>query len=235
MLARDIMTVTVIAVTAETSVPDVANILIANRISAVPVVDGAGAPLGIVSEGDLMRRPESGTEPQHSWWLRLIESPRDHAVEYVKSHGLTAGDVMTAPAITVAANATVGEIARLLDRRHIKRVPVVSNGRIIGIVSRSNLIQALAGRHGIRTAKSNGDDRQLRQRIIDEIGDGARISVPFVNVIVTDGMVELRGNVSSNLDKAAVRVAAESIAGREKVSDHVSVWSASARAVLWAE
>ena len=121
----------------------------------------------------------------------------------------------------------------MLDKRQIKRVPVLSNGKVIGLVSRSNLIQALAGQRGIKPSLSSKDDQQLRQRVIDEIEDGARVSVPFVNVIVTNGTVDLRGSVGSKVEKTAVRVAAETIAGADNVSDYISIWSPALRTVLW--
>ena len=235
MQARDIMTSKVIAVSPDTSVLDVANLLIQNRISAVPVVDGAGKVLGIVSEGDLMRRPEAGTEPHHSWWLRAFEVPEEHMAEYAKAHGSTAGDVMTSPAVTVPETASVAEIAEILEKRHIKRVPVVAGDKLVGLVSRANLVQALAAHRGIEPLAKGDDDRKLRKRIIDAIDKDVRITVPFISVIVKDGKVELWGGVGSDAEKKAIRIAAENIAGKGTVTDHVGVLSPSTRAVLWGE
>lgn len=113
-----------------------------------------------------MRRPESGTEPHHSWWLRLFETPEEHAAEYVKSHGRRAADVMTRDVLTVFENTTVSEIAAILERRHIKRVPVVRDGALVGIVSRANLLQALATHRALAPAPPSADDRTIRERVL---------------------------------------------------------------------
>lgn len=233
MQARDIMTTKVVTVTPDMQVSEIARTLVENRISAVPVVD-QGKVVGIVSEGDLMRRPETGTEPHHSWWLRMFEMPEEHAAEYVKTHGQSAADVMTTPAVTVEDTASVAEIAETLERRHVKRVPVVAGGNLVGIVSRANLIQALAGTPTPPLAKSD-DDRALRQRVTDAIEADVRSLEPFLNVIVKDGKVDLWGAVESENEKKAVRIAAEVVAGKANVRDHVGVLSPTERSVLWAE
>jgi CBS domain-containing protein len=144
MKAADVMVSAVISVRPNARVEEVAGILLASRISAVPVIDEQGELLGIVSEGDLMRRAEAGTDRSRSWWLEYLTGKQVLAAEYVKSHSHKVTDVMTRSVITATPDTSLSEIATLLERNRIKRVPIVQNGKVVGIVSRANLLQALA-------------------------------------------------------------------------------------------
>lgn len=146
MRADDIMSVDVITVAPDAEITEVARTLIANHISAVPVVNEAGGVIGIVSEGDLMRRPESGTERHPSWWLTFLADTQERAQEFVKSHGQYAKDVMSPKVITVTPETPMEDIAEILEKNRIKRVPVVQDGKLVGIVSRANLLQGLVAR-----------------------------------------------------------------------------------------
>jgi CBS domain-containing protein len=220
MRADDVMTMEVITVSPDTHIRDVAKILLDNHVSALPVVDDKGQLLGIVSEGDLMRRRESGTERRQSWWLRLIENPNDLAEEYVKSHGLHARDVMTKKVITVAEDTPVGDIAELLEKHRIKRVPVVHGGRVVGIVSRANLLHGLIVRKA--PAPAAGGDVDLRKAVLDELRESGVRSL--IDVVVHDGVVHLWGAVESDAEKEALEVAAEGTSGVSSVVNHVGVY-----------
>lgn len=161
MFARDVMTRNICMVTPDTPVPAIARLLLQHRISAVPVVAADERIVGIVSEGDLMRRPEIGTERRRAWWLEMMLSRADLAGDFVKMNGRSARDVMTASVVTVGEDATVGEIAALLEEKRIKRVPVVRDGLVVGIASRSNLLQGLAASAG--PERSLG---QVRRRLL---------------------------------------------------------------------
>jgi CBS domain-containing protein len=218
MVARDIMTTRVVTVGPETPVEEVARLLLSHHVSAVPVVDAGGRLAGIVSEGDLMRRPETATERKPSWWLRIIADPDTLAREYVKTHGRHAGDVMTAKVVTVSEDTPVAEIARLLEERRIKRVPVVRDGRVAGIVSRADLLRGLASHHEAMPAPS-ADDRELRERVL-----AAFDAVPFtaqVYPMVTNGVAHLWGLAESENQRRALRVAAENVPGVRAVEDHM--------------
>lgn len=165
MRAKDVMTTNVISVGPDTDVRTVARRLIERRISAVPVVDHEDRILGIVSEGDLMRRPESDTERHPSWWLALLAMPEEKARDYLKSHGLTAKDLMSRDVVTVAEDTPLVEVATLLERHRIKRVPAVREGKIVGIVSRANLLHGLVAREAAPAATQ--DDAAIRQHVID--------------------------------------------------------------------
>ena len=133
MKASDVMTSNVITVGINASVGEAAAILLNSRISGAPVVDERGELVGIISEGDLMRRPEIGTTRRHSWWLELLSSERSSAVEYIKTHSRKVTDVMTREVITASPDTPLGDIAALLERNQIKRVPIVERGKMVGL------------------------------------------------------------------------------------------------------
>ncbi|MEQ8349470.1 MAG: CBS domain-containing protein [Sneathiellaceae bacterium] len=232
MQARDVMTGAVFTVTPETSVAAIAALLLERRISAVPVVEGDGRVVGIVSEGDLMRRPESGTERRPSWWLSLLSEPQDRALAYLKSHGGTARDVMTRDPVTVAPDATLERIAGILERRHIKRVPVVDGGRLVGLVSRADLLRGLVARQaGPVDARS---DPELKAAV-EKALSGAGLRTDFLSVVVTAGTAHLWGVVNSDVEKQAAGVAAGSVPGIAGIRNEVGIMPANVRAALWAE
>jgi CBS domain-containing protein len=223
MRASDIMTVTVATCGPDTPINEIARKLFDRGISAMPVVDRENRVLGIVSEGDLMRRIEIGTASR-SWWLDLFASDATLAQDYVKTHGRTAKDVMTAPAIVVDEHAAIAEIARLLESRRIKRVPVVRDGRLIGVVSRADIVRGL-----IVAAKRWGrprsvDDATIRAAILDEVHRLPFAGAANVNVVVDHGEVHLWGPVDSAEQRAAIRVAAENTRGVVQVVDNLFEW-----------
>ncbi|MCT8973692.1 CBS domain-containing protein [Microbaculum marinisediminis] len=232
MLARDVMTRDVVTVGPETSVRDIARQLVTSRISAVPVVDDGGQLVGLVSEGDLMRRPETGAERHPSWWLRLLAEPETSARDYVKSHGLSARDVMTRDVVTIAEDASLEDVATLLEGHRIKRVPVIRDGKIVGIVSRANLLHGLVARGPVKAPSL--DDRALRDALDKAVAETG-IRKEFINIVVNDGVVRLWGAVETNAEKQALRVAAEGTPGVTGVEDHVGVLPQMVRAVIWAE
>ena len=143
MNAADVMTPDVICATPDTPLPELVRLMLDNQISALPIVED-GRIVGIVSEGDLLRRAETGTEPRPSRWLELVTSTDRLAADYTRTHGRKAGEIMTRDVVTVADTTPIAEVAHLLEARRIKRVPVTRDGRLVGIVSRRNLLQALA-------------------------------------------------------------------------------------------
>jgi CBS domain-containing protein len=227
MRAGDIMTTQVVTVGPDAHIGEIAKLLLERRVSAVPVVGPDGGVLGVVSEGDLMRRPEIGTERHRSWWLSLLAGADELAHAYVKSHGLRARDVMSRPAVTVGEDAPLGEVARILEERRIKRVPVVrDDGGLTGIVSRADLLRALAARATAAPGGSSPDDRAIRERLLQTMkGLGFHGVAPLglINVVVTDGVVHLWGLVRSEEQRHALRVAAETTPGVRSVEDHMSI------------
>ncbi len=222
MKAQDVMTSPPITVTPDTPVIDVAALLIDRHISAVPVVDASGRAVGIVSEGDLLRRGEIGTERQRSQWLELLLDRSVQAADFSKAHGLFARDVMTREVISVSPDTDLGEIARILEQRRIKRVPVVRDGVPVGIVSRANLLRGLvASTRGASPPKSGGD-LELRTALEDRLRGEPWIDLSRLNIVVSEGVVHLWGIVRSEEQRRALKIAAESISGVRGVEDHLS-------------
>jgi CBS domain-containing protein len=222
MRAADVMTTEVITVTPETAVTDIARLLLRHRISAVPVVERGGRLVGIVSEGDLMRRVEAGTERRRPWWLALVAGAEDAAREYAKTHGHRASDVMTHQVVSVTEDTSLAEIARLLEERHIKRVPVLRDEQVIGIVSRADLLRAVASQPGPPPAVAM-DDRTIREQIWRAFQGAGLEASAHLNVIVTDGVVHLWGLVASDDERRALRIAAEGVPGVRGVEDHLGL------------
>ena len=231
MQAKDVMTTNVVTVTPSTRIQDIAKLLLERKISGVPVVDPDDRVLGIVSEGDLMQRIENETERHRSWWLGFVASREQRAEEYVKSHGTRAGDVMTTDVVTVGEDVAIGEIARILEERRIKRVPVVRDGKLVGIISRANLLHGLAARKEEAPAAPSIDDRAIREAVIGALEKEGWVTHGSLNVIVTDGVVELWGWVESEDERQAFKIATENVPGVRFVEDHLGsvapwVWGA---------
>ena len=231
MRAMDVMTTGVITVDPDTSVQAVAKLLFERGISGVPVVDAADRLVGIVSEGDLLHRVETGTERvagrRRSWWLDTIASDQELARDYVKSHGRTAKDVMTREVIAVTEATDLAEVAMLLETKRIKRVPVLRDGKLVGIVSRANLVRALAMITS-DPADAATDDRTIRAMLLAELmgqewfktQDWFKIWA--ADVIVRDRVVHfwLAANQSEE-ERRALRVAALNVAGVQRVEEHI--------------
>ena len=222
MNAADIMTTSVIAVGPETGVREIAELLLAKRISAVPVVDGEYRVLGIVSEGDLMRRLENDSEERHSWWIEHFFSQSHDAEHYIKAHGRTASDVMTRDVITVSVDMPLHEIAATLERNHIKRVPVTDNNKLVGIVSRANLLHGLTAGPVPEQSRSV-DDRTIRDSLMHELSEEVGLVSGRINVTVHDGMVQLWGIVYSEKEKQAAELAATNTPGVRSVENFLGM------------
>jgi CBS domain-containing protein len=221
MQARDIMTTNVIAVSPDTPVSRVASLLLENRISAVPVIDHDRQVVGIVSEGDLMHRRETGTGRPRSWWLEFAADTETLARDYAKTHGRRAVDVMTRHVVSVTEDADAATIASLLDSHGIKRVPVVRHGKLAGIVSRADLLRALASAPPPAGPPAAADDRTLHDAILRKMRAEPWSQDVMVNVVVSGGEVELWGFVASDQQRAALRVLAENVPGVRAVRDQL--------------
>jgi CBS domain-containing protein len=220
MKAKDIMTTDVVTVTPDATVAEIAALLYERRISGVPVRNGNGRVVGIVSEGDLVRRCETGTDaPRSSWWLRVLGGDST-AREYVKIRATRAADVMTADPVTVQEDTPLAEIARLFETKHIKRVPVVRGRTLVGLVSRANLIQALAAAAPATASTAGSSDGEIRETLLNELESQPWWRGWSTNVIVADGTVQFWGTYESADEKSAARVAAENVKGVKAVEDH---------------
>jgi CBS domain-containing protein len=221
MKAKDIMTTPVVTVSPDTSVRDIAKLLFERRISGVPVVD-KGQLVGIVTEGDLLHRYEIETDERPlrgSWWLRLIASDESPG-EYIRSHARLAKDIMTQDVITVDEETPISKIAMIFETRRIKRVPVLRDGQLVGIVSRANLVQALATKSPSVIAATAQSDDAIREQLLAELGHRSWWKSFITNLIVMDGVVHYWGLFGSEDERTAARVAAENIPGVRRVEDH---------------
>lgn len=223
MKAADVMVSNVITVRPDNTVQDVAKILLARRISAVPVVDEGGRLVGIISEADLIRRVETGTNRRRSSWLELLTGNAKLAEEYIKANARKVVDVMTQDVVTAAPDAPLKEIARLLEKHQIKRVPIVEDGKVVGIVSRANLLQGLASQQKETAPAGKGDDSALREKVIRKLNKEPWAPLNQINVTVHQGVVNLWGIVESPQQKEAIRVAAEITPGVRSVNDNLMV------------
>jgi CBS domain-containing protein len=223
MKARDVMTLAVYTVKPTMSVRDVARLFMQRRISAVPVVDDQGKIVGIVSEGDLVHRSEISTQRRHPWWLDLMV--RDEvldAEEYIKAHAKQVANIMTRNLITAEPDTPLQEIVEILEKYGIKRVPIVRNGQLVGIVSRANLVQAIA------TSGSNLDvplsDTTIREQLLTHVNkqNWGQGHTALLNVTVNGGVVDLWGFIESDTERKAIRVAVEATPGVRAVNDHMT-------------
>ena len=221
MRAMDVMTSEVLTVNENATVPAVAKLLAERGISAVPVVDKENRVIGMVSEGDLLHRVETGTERHRSWWLDMMASTNTLSGEYVKSHSGKVKDIMTRDVISVTDMTAVTDIAVLLETNRIKRVPVVRDGKLVGIVSRANLVRALAMTIDGQASGTEADDRSIRDKLLAELKAQRWAEVSPANVTVKDGVVHLWSSYLSEQEKRALVVAAENTPGVRRVEDHM--------------
>jgi CBS domain-containing protein len=224
MLVRDVMTPDVCTATPDTTIGEIAQRLAGLRISAVPVVDLQSRVVGIISESDLLRRMEIGTEIQHHLWAALTTSSDQLAKEFVRARARRAADMMTRPVITVEEDAPLQDLAELLERKGIKRAPVVRDGKLVGIVSRADLVRALARKllHDPADAIGVGD-RTIAECLRDTLRSEPWADAGYLNFIVENGVVELWGIVTSPERRQAIRVAAENAPGVRRVIDKLTV------------
>lgn len=210
----------VITVAKIATVRDVAKILLEKRISAVPVVDSVGKVIGIVTESDLMRRTEAGTERSYSWWAHFLAGDATIAADYVKSHAAKVEDVMTTEVVTATPETPLHEIATLLEQHRIKRVPIVNKaGDLVGIVSRANLIQVVASARP--KLEMTLPDSVIRQKLLDELKKQSWAHTLNLSVTAVNGIVDLWGYVETDAERKAIRVVAEAIPGVTVINDHL--------------
>src|ERR1700739_984172 len=221
MRAMDVMTSEVITVDENATVQEAAKLLAEHGISAGPVVDKDNRVIGMVSEGDLLHRAETGTEVRRSWWLEMVSSTNKLAGEYIKSHSGKVKDVMTRDVLSVTEETPVADIAVLLETNRIKRVPILRDGKLVGIVSRANLVRALAMTINEPASGDETDDRTIRDKLLAELKAQKWAEVSPANVTVKDGVVHLWSSYFSEQEKRALVVAAESIPGVRRVEDHM--------------
>ncbi len=218
MQVRDVMTRKVISVTVDDSILAAARLMLQNRISGLPVVDADGSLVGVVTEGDFLRRGELGTQRPRPKWLEFLLGPGRLASEYVHAFGRKVGEIMTADPIFVTEDDSLQTVVELMERRRIKRLPVMRDGRLVGIVSRANLVHAVVGLARDSQAPA-GDDAAIYNQVLKAIGDQPWAGQ--VKAVVEGGIVELSGVILDERERTACIVAAENVAGVKEVHDHL--------------
>jgi CBS domain-containing protein len=222
MKAAEIMTAPVHTVRAEDTVAHAVQQMLQRRISGLPVVDKDGRLVGLVTEGDFLRRSETGTDRQRPHWLQLLLGPGRSAENYTQSHARLVGEVMSTDVASVSEGAPLADIVKIMEKRHVKRVPVLRDGKVVGIVSRANLLHALAGALGdIRPTSQS--DAGIQQHIRAELQKQDWAPLGSTNIIVRDGVVHLHGTIFDDRERVALKVLAEAAPGVKGVEDHL-VW-----------
>lgn len=219
MRAHQIMTRPVFTVPPDTSILEAAQLMLKHHISGLPVVDAAGKLVGIVSEGDFLRRSEIGTQRRHNRFLKLILGPGQAATDFVHEHGCKVAEIMTHDPLTISEDTPLEAIVTLMEKNKFKRLPVTRGEQVVGIVSRANLLQAVASL-AREIPDPTADDDHMRKRITDALGRNDWCP-HGLNVVVRDGVVDLSGVITDERSRQAAIVCAENIAGVRKVHDHL--------------
>jgi CBS domain-containing protein len=221
MRAADVMTPDPMCISPDASITDAIRLMLERRFSGLPVVDAGGSVVGIVTEGDLLRRAETGTQRKRARWIEFLMSGR-LATEYVQTSGRKVGDVMTPDVRTVTEDAPLEDIVHLMERHQINRVLVVRDGKLVGIVTRANLLHALAT-VAAETKPGPASDTSIRERLYADLKAQPWAPVGLINVVVRNGVVHLSGTLLDERHRGAIRVAAERIPGVKAIEDHL-VW-----------
>jgi CBS domain-containing protein len=221
MKAKDVMTQPVISVASDTSVLEAVRVMLQNKISGLPVVDSKGGLVGMVTEGDFLRRAETGTQRRRPRWIEFFVGPGRLAEEYVHASGRKVDEVMTTEVHTVAADASLDDAVQLMERYGIKRVPVMRGREMVGIVTRANLMRALI-RAAVGAQPAATTDAAIRERLVTELKKQPWAPVAGIDIVVRDGVVTLSGVITDERQRPALCVAAENIAGVKKVEDRLA-------------
>jgi CBS domain-containing protein len=223
MRAVDVMTVNPVSISPDESIVEAIRLMLQRKFSGLPVVDATGALVGIVTEGDLLRRTETGTQRKRPRWIEFLIGSGKLANEYVHASGRKVHDVMTYDVHTVTEDTPLGDIVQQMERHQIKRLPVVRGGKLVGIVTRANVLRALASVIGETKPVAAADDAGIRARIYAELQKQPWAPVNMLDVVVRDGIAHLWGVVLDERQREAIHVVAENTPGVKGIEDHL-VW-----------
>ncbi len=222
MIVSDVMTRKVLSVTPDESVEQAANLMLKHGLSGLFVVDTKGTLAGVVTEGDLLRRDEIGTQRHRPWWLRMLVSPGQQALDFTRANGKRVSDVMTPEVICVASDTSLEDVVETMEKHRIKRVAVTENGHMVGVVARSDLLRALLSREREKTPPATqSDDRTIRSAILAALEDQSWAPMTTLNVTVASGTVDVWGTITNPDERRAICVIAENVAGVKEVHDHL--------------
>lgn len=223
MRARDIMTTEVATVPPDLSVQKIARLMADKKVSGVPVLSPSKGVLGMVSEADLLHRAELGTEERPTRWADSYTKPNEMARKFIKSHGATAHDVMAKPVVSVQSDADLTTVASTLDQHGIKRVPVLEDGKLIGIISRSDLVRAFGRTGAAAGGKVHLGDASVHKAITDAMRNLPWLDTSYINVTVNEGIVRVAGYVQSADHQEAIRIMVGEVPGVERLEQKLEV------------
>jgi CBS domain-containing protein len=222
MIVSDVMTHKVLSVAPDETVEHAANLMLRHGISGLFVVDAKGALVGVVTEGDLLRRDELGTERHRPWWLRILVSPGRQALDFTRAHGRKVSDIMTAEVISVAIDTSLEDVVETMEKQRIKRVAVTADGHMVGVVARSDLLRALLSHEREKQPpQTQDDDRTIRTNILAALESASWAPLTTLNVTVTSGVVDIWGTITDPDERRAICVMAENVPGVKVVHDHL--------------
>jgi CBS domain-containing protein len=220
MIVADVMTRNCITIAPDATVEEAVNLMLGRHISGLFVVDKAGDLAGVITEGDLLRRDEIGTQRNRPWWLRLLASPARQAADFTQANGRHVRDVMTEDVVSIAQDAPLEDVVAAMEKNRIKRLPVTADGKVVGVVSRTDLLRALIGR--ARTAEPvAGDDRAIRAAILSALEAQSWAPMTTLNVTVADSIADVWGSITNEEERRAIHVVVENTAGVKTVRDHL--------------
>ncbi len=222
MIASDVMTRKVLSVKPDETVEHAANLMLRHGISGLFVVDAKGVLAGVITEGDLLRRDEIGTQRHRPWWLRVLVSPGRQALDFTHAHGRLVSDVMTPEVISVTPATVLEDVVETMEKQRIKRVAVIDNERMVGVIARSDLLRALLSHaRKDKPPETQSDDRTIRSAILAALEAQSWAPMTTLNVTVADGVVDVWGTITNPDERRAICVVAENAAGVKTVHDHL--------------
>jgi CBS domain-containing protein len=220
MIVADVMTRNCISIAPEATVEEAVHLMLSRRISGLFVVDKTGELAGVVTEGDLLRREELGTQRHRPWWLRLLASPARQAADFTRANARHVRDIMTENVLSIPQDAPLEDVVETMEKNRIKRLPVTADGKVVGVVSRSDLLRALIGR--VRNVEPLAtDDRSIRTSIMDALEAQPWAPMTTLNVTVAGGIVDVWGTITNEQERRGIRVIAENTQGVTAVNDHM--------------
>jgi CBS domain-containing protein len=222
MIVSDVMTRKVLSVAPDDTVEHAANLMLRHGISGLFVVDAKGTLAGVVTEGDLLRRDELGTERHRPWWLRVLVSPGRQALDFTRAHGRRVSDIMTPDVICVSPDAPLEDVVETMEKQRIKRVAVTENERMVGVIARSDLLRALlTHERDTKAPETRDDDRTIRTNILAGLEAASWAPLTTLNVTVVNGVVDVWGTITNPDERRAICVVAENVPGVKTVHDHL--------------
>jgi len=222
MRVKDVMTKKVIGVRPEADVATAIDLMVSSHVSGLPVVEDGGALVGLLSEADLIRRIEIGTQGKPATWLSCLVHPGRLAEDYARTHGRKVAEIMTHDVVTIGPDALLEEAASLMEEKGVRRLPVVSEGKLVGILARADFVRALAGFVRQSYDEPLTSDVEIKRRIEAELEEESWAPAGMVEVKVTNGVVELHGALTDEAQRSAVRILAENVDGVREVHDHLA-------------